>query len=174
MSAVRVHKVVIDAPGAPRIGAMGGRSWFPVPLFGELCVCCDAPGQAVDYDPRSDRQSAEPITFPLCAGCQAHVARGHRLEVFLGGMTGGLGLILVFASLVLGSLALALGGVGLIGLVVAYLGYTHASKQASARHGHHRDFLIGVGGGFSVVRTTNPRVVQHLFARHPGAARLLP
>ena len=159
-ASVGFHKIVIGKS----TGRPGGSDLFPVPPFTPKCVCCDAgTADTIDHDAGSSSTYAKPVQVPVCAVCRGHVPNNHHVGTFLFSMPVGLGSVgLLISIAVVRSLALFAGSALLVAVPTVLAIVAGRRRRAAARRGHHRDFLIGIGGGFSVVRTTNPRLAGEL------------
>jgi hypothetical protein len=158
--AVQVHKIVLGKPTGRRRGE------FPAPRFSARCVCCDATSvEHLPYDPSSDDQHADRITVPLCSACRRHVSRRPALGTMLVGLPAGLGIFLLLGALVISSMSLLVAALLLIIVPIVLAVVHHRERLAAASHGHHRELRIGVGAGFSVVTTTNPRIRDELLGQ---------
>ena len=155
-----VHKIVLGKATGKRRGE------FPVPRFSARCVCCDSTSvEQLPYDAAADDQYAERITVPLCSACLRHVSRRPAIGTMLVGLPGGLGTFLLLGALVASSKPLLVAALLLIIIPIVLAVVHDRERLAAARHGHHREFRIGVGAGFSVVTTTNGRIRDELLSQ---------
>ena len=137
-----------------------------MPRFSARCVCCDATSvEQLSYDAASDDQYADRIMVPLCSACRGHVSRRPAIGTMLVGVPAGLGIFLVIAALVTSSTSLLVAALLLVIVPIVLAVVQYRGRLASASHGHHREFHIGVGAGFSAVSTTNPRIRDELLGQ---------
>ena len=171
MSAIKERTVVLEDKGAPEIGLLRSRSRYPVPELGDLCVCCDAPGDSpFDFDPGNSDQQTGKIRVPACTSCTNHVRRSRIVDGLLTTLMGvgfAMALICCFVSW-----KAALGGAFVFGVGLGIYQFRKQCARASAARGHHNGFDIWVGAGYCSIGTTNPRVVDELVSRHGKAARV--
>ena len=158
--ALQVHKIVLGKATGQRRGE------FPAPRFSARCVCCDATSvEQLPYDAAADDQYADRITVPLCSACRRHVSRRPAIGTMLVGLPAGLGSFLLLGALVTSSMSLLVAGLLLIIVPIVLAFVQYRERLAAASHGHHREFRIGVGPGFSAVTTTNPRIHDELLGQ---------
>ncbi|MFK7988468.1 MAG: hypothetical protein AB8I08_20770 [Sandaracinaceae bacterium] len=173
------HTIVLAGHKPGLATYLGGQSRYPIPEFGDACVCCGVtPAAPRPYDPSLDRQNAQPLEVPTCHACERHVVPDGRLwQLAL------LSSVLAAAATVLGGLAWLLGmqaadvfpvAGSLSGLGFAIGGGVFMRlRRRRARLlavGHH-PFDAIVGANSCVVRTTSDQLADTLLALNPKAKR---
>jgi hypothetical protein len=172
--------VILLAKAGPKPGLFATHGDYPVPVFGERCVCCSAPtDDTVSYDPSGDQQVAERLEVPCCDGCSEHLGRSHLAEqlAILALVVGGLGtLFMGGAAIVSGGEDVLLLGALACGIVPLSLGgavlWLRDRRQRTLISSGHHPLEIRVELGRCVIHTTNATLAEELLALNPTARRL--
>lgn len=158
------------------------RNRFHAPVFGDECVCCNkhAMGRTQDYDPSTDRVTADSFAVPVCFDCKDHALQTHTVP------------ILQACALLVGIAITYLGfhyrserpddsmttGMAVVGILLTlgasfWIWKTHArDKRERELPGHFPRMTFSLGTGRALLDTTNGQLVDRLLAKNPVAKRL--
>lgn len=177
---MRAGFTIVLSGAAPGLATyLGGQSRYPIPEFGDACVCCGAtPAPDRPYDPSLDRQNAQPLQVPTCDGCRTHVVPDGRswqlalLSTVLGAAALLLGGLLVLAGARVSAVAPVAGSLSAIGLLIGGGLFAHIRRRRArlVEMGHH-PFDAIVGAHSCVLRTTSERLADTLLTLNPGAEK---
>ena len=168
--------------GFNRRTADGKQLTFQAPKFGRDCVCCnqDARWMTMQFQPSTERISADAVEVPVCVECRDHA---------LLQPTTGIGAVTLavlgacFTALGVGKLVdrpddgflrvFALAGAGMLVAGVVLL-VRHLRRERTARAaGHHPGlrFIVGLVG--TEVFTSNDALADTLVELNPGAIKAM-
>lgn len=148
----------------------GVTSAFPVPEFGRECVCCNTGTDRVSKQyvaPVGSQQLvAEPVSVPLCSGCDTHAANWSKNMGAIVALVG-MGTMTLMGAWYIYEMRLWGWALGILmfGGGGGWLAYLETMRRSLAQRGHFADLEMHASPGRFSVTTRNRDLALRLATR---------